>query len=118
MQQQWQNAHLSGGSMDYVDAMYEEYLAGPNRVDKEWREFFDKLSKSNERDRDVSHKAIREYFLEVGKRKRYAQSQQSDTHQSSEIKLSRASLFSLINAYRMHGHHQATLSHQSASSSI
>ena len=37
------SSHIAGGNADYVEALYEEYLAAPNDVDPEWRDFFDRL---------------------------------------------------------------------------
>ena len=34
---------LSGANADYVEALYEQYLGDPTRVDPEWRRYFDAL---------------------------------------------------------------------------
>ncbi len=37
-------SYLSGGNMAYVDALYEDYLADPNSVSKDWKTIFDALA--------------------------------------------------------------------------
>src|SRR5579862_5355861 len=37
---------LSGGNADYVEALYEQYLANPSSIDEAWRDYFDALGSS------------------------------------------------------------------------
>jgi 2-oxoglutarate dehydrogenase E1 component len=34
---------LSGGNADYVEGLYEQYLANPSSIDEAWRDYFDAL---------------------------------------------------------------------------
>ncbi len=99
MQKQWASSYLSGGSMAYVDALYEDYLNDPDSVSDDWKQVFQNLPKVNG-SADVSHKAIRDYFL-ANADKRRVQVVSSDVKQ--------AEVAHLINAYRTHGHHAAKL---------
>lgn len=101
LQKQWASSYLSGGSMAYVDALYEDYLADPMSVTADWRSAFDALLKGNETNKDVSHRAVRDYFLQNANKKRMAVAASEDSKQYQ--------VANLINAYRAHGHHAAKL---------
>lgn len=106
MKEQWSTSHLSGGSMAYIDALYEDYLASKDTVSEEWRTYFDSLANVNGELKEESHKAIREQFENLARFK------SSNGHTVSTDLLSQqkqAQVIQLINAYRLHGHHQANL---------
>jgi 2-oxoglutarate dehydrogenase E1 component len=100
LQNQWASSYLSGGSMAYLDGLYEDYLADPNAVPADWRAVFDALPKVNEAAKEVSHRDIRDYFLQTAEKKR-AQLTFGDNKQYRVAQL--------INAYRALGHHAAKL---------
>ena len=104
MQQQWANSHLSGGSMAYVDALYEDYLLEPNSAPDVWRDFFNSLPGDSKP--EISHKQIREYFVENAKHG-FAISSPAMADSTHEAK--QAHLMQLINAFRMQGHLRANL---------
>lgn len=99
LQKEWNKAYLSGANMSYVDALYEDYLADPNTVPDDWRHYFASLPKHNNA-QDVSHKEIREYFLN-NKSKKNAIIVNAENKQADVTRL--------INAYRMLGHQAAKL---------
>lgn len=106
MNEQWSTSHLSGGSMAYIDALYEDYLASKDSVSDEWRAYFDSLPQVNHHDEELSHKAVREQFEKLARIK------QSNGHLVSEGSSSQqkqAQVSQLINSFRVHGHHQANL---------
>ena len=45
LQKEWASSYLCGGSMSYVDNLYEDYLADPSSVTAEWRAVFSSLPK-------------------------------------------------------------------------
>ena len=100
LQKEWENSYLSGGSMAYVDALYEDYLADPNSVSADWQAAFSALPKVNGQMADVSHRDIRNYFLENADRKPI-QAVTADAKQ--------AQVADLINAFRKLGHLAAKL---------
>lgn len=101
LQKQWASSYLSGGSMAYVDGLYEDYLVDPNSVPADWRAAFDALPKVNGAEKDSSHREIREHFLQnAGKRPTPI----AATGDSKQFQVAH-----LINAYRSHGHHAAKL---------
>ena len=99
LQQQLAASYLSGGSMAYIDALYEDFLNDPQSVPEDWQEAFRNLPKINGRP-DVSHRDIREYFLQHADKKR-SQVILADEKQ--------ADVAHLINAYRTYGHLAAKL---------
>lgn len=60
---EWASSYLSGGSMAYVDSLYEDYLADPDSVSTEWQQIFRALPQVNGSTKDLSHRDVRDYFL-------------------------------------------------------
>lgn len=101
LQNEWASSYLSGGSMAYIDSLYEDYLADPNSVSEEWRAVFRALPKVNNSEKECSHRDIREYFLQNADKKVLPIVQSADSQQFR--------IADLINAYRAMGHHAAKL---------
>ncbi|KTC76820.1 2-oxoglutarate dehydrogenase E1 component [Legionella brunensis] len=101
LQNQWASSYLSGGSMAYVDGLYEDYLADPNSVPADWRAAFDALPKVDGAAKDISHRDIRDYFLQNVDKKHAPVVVTEDSKQYQ--------VAHLISAYRAHGHHAAKL---------
>lgn len=95
------SSYLSGGSMTYVDSLYEDYLADPNSVSEDWRAVFSALPKVDGITQEVSHKAIRDYFLSHADKKTIQMAPSSDNKQYQ--------VANLINSYRALGHLAAQL---------
>ena len=95
------SSYLSGGSMAYVDSLYEDYLTDPNSVPEDWKAVFSKLPAINGTTQDVSHRAIREHFLHNADKKPIQVAQSSDNKQYQ--------VANLIQSYRAFGHLAATL---------
>lgn len=101
LQKEWSTSYLSGGSMAYVDSLYEDYLADPDSVPDDWKKVFNDLPKVNGAEKDVSHKAIRDYFLQNADKKAPQVVEAADVKQFQ--------VANLINAYRSMGHLAAQL---------
>ncbi|KTD26090.1 2-oxoglutarate dehydrogenase E1 component [Legionella israelensis] len=99
LQKQWASSYLSGGSMGYVDALYEDYLNDPDSVSEDWRNIFDKLPKTGTS--EVSHREIRNHFLKMADKRPVQMTESRDSKQYQ--------VAHLINAYRAQGHHAARL---------
>lgn len=97
LQKAWDSAYLSGTNMAYVDALYEDYIANPQSVPKDWQETFQKLANGSGKS-DVSHRAVRSYFLNHTS---MPQVIAQDDKQSNVVEL--------INAFRKFGHLGANL---------
>lgn len=103
MQSLWDNSYLFGGSSRYLEEMYEAYLADPNSVAENWRDFFSTYKSNGE----ISHQAVREEFLQLAKNPIRSSVVQESTDVEQVRKQSH--VLQLINAYRSHGHHHARL---------
>ncbi len=106
MQQMWSSSHIAGGSVAYVEDLYEQYLRDPDSVDAQWRDYFQQLPPVNGSAVDVSHSAIQAQFL-ARQRQSFQPSQSSLV--SSEHERKQVQVLRLISAYRIRGHQQATL---------
>ena len=105
MQSFWQDSYLAAGNEGYLEDLYDSYLANPDDVSKEWRDYFDNLKKTS-RGGDVSHKAVREQFLQMAKESRkaaayYPMETGHDEQQERVIEM--------IAAFRRLGHLQAKI---------
>ncbi|MCU0805676.1 MAG: 2-oxoglutarate dehydrogenase E1 component [Burkholderiales bacterium] len=73
MKQMLANSYLFGGNAPFVEELYEAYLANPQSVSDEWRDYFDKLqllpTAGGEvgAGRDVAHAPIVESFAQRAK---------------------------------------------------
>ncbi len=95
------SSYLSGASMSYLDALYEDYLVSPTSVPLDWQEAFKALPQANGGvAADVSHRDIRDYFMKSADRT-------TPIVVTSDVKA--ADVSDLINAYRTMGHHLARL---------
>lgn len=95
LQKEWADGYLSGGSMAYVDGLYEDFLNDPASVSKDWQDAFRQLPAVNGHNQDMSHRSIRDYFLQQDGKK-------SGIQVSVDSK--QAEVTNLINAYRTYGH--------------
>ena len=109
MYRQWSMSHLSGANAEYIEELFEKYLADPNSVSEEWRKYFDGLPLHNgTTSTDVPHSTIREHFIYLAKNKNRVQplivSSVSSEHEKRQVKV-----LQLITAYRVRGHQKAKL---------
>lgn len=102
-------SHLSGGSMAYVDELYEQYLEEATSVSDEWRAFFDAMVDGSKND-EPSHQAIRAHFLEAARHKKPASNGSAQAVSMDAVtQYKNNALQHLVNAYRLHGHLKAEL---------
>ena len=106
----WKTSHISGGNAAYVEALFEDYLADPNAVPENWREYFDKLPKVEGAEGiDVPHSTIREHFKLIGKSKSRPQASTGTGGEATEYERKQVAVVQLISAYRQRGHQHAQL---------
>jgi 2-oxoglutarate dehydrogenase E1 component len=73
MKQMLASSYLFGGNAAFVEELYESYLANPQSVSEQWREYFDKLqlvpggALGGTGARDVAHSTIVESFAQRAK---------------------------------------------------
>ena len=111
MKQLWSTGHLSGPNAEYVDGLYESWLADPAAVPAQWREFFASLPAGggNGGEPEISHLRIREDFRKLGKVSRYAPVLSNDAVVNSEHERKQVEVLELISSYRERGHQKASL---------
>ncbi|MDC1466911.1 2-oxoglutarate dehydrogenase E1 component [Litorivicinus sp.] len=109
MEQSLKSSHLAGGNLYYLDEQFELYLANPNSVSNEWREYFDGLPRvEGAIGGDLSHSTVQQQFLLMGKNRGRAVSAGSASV-SSDFDRKQVQVQRLINAYRIRGHQKANL---------
>jgi len=107
MQQLSKSACLSGGSMAYLDSLYEDYLADPDSVSEEWRAYFKELPRVNGTDKEISHQSIREYFASLPYQKKTIQTAAGALDEEAVRK--QIAVHELVEAYRTYGHREADI---------
>ena len=85
-----------GGSSEYLDTLYEEYLEDASKVTYEWREFFDSIQNSEV---DKTHSELKEFFRKSKNQPKH-ESNLNDTSGASDV-------MNLVDAYRRRGHEVA-----------
>ncbi|MDA0688020.1 MAG: 2-oxoglutarate dehydrogenase E1 component [Proteobacteria bacterium] len=110
MEAMWSTGHLSGSNAEYVEELYESYLADPDSVPLQWRNFFDTLPSANgNKGGDVSHAAIRRDFKTLSKVSRFAPVLSNEAVVNSEHESKQVQVLQLISSYRVRGHQKAQL---------
>lgn len=105
MEAQWETSYLSGGSMAYVDSLYEDYLANPSSISDEWRACFDHLPKVND-EQEVSHQAITAYFTALAQKRRAGCTAPTVSASAAQKNML---IQELTRAFRTYGHKEAKL---------
>lgn len=105
MRSYWLSSHIAGGNAEYVEALYEEYLKDPASVDATWKAYFDGLPNGKDTQPEYSHQAVRQQFADLTKSRK----QRVVLPSNVDAERKQAHVLQLINAYRLHGHHQAHL---------
>ena len=98
---------LFSSNADYIEGLYESYLADPAAVPANWREFFDSISTApNHITKDQPHTPVRKAFKIAAK---YPVRHKTVTTGSPDDHQKQVSVLQLINAHRFRGHQQANL---------
>src|SRR5688572_33310514 len=59
------NSYLFGGNAPFIEELYEKYLANPQSVPEEWRDYFDRMQVlPGSNDKDVAHAPVVESFVQ------------------------------------------------------
>lgn len=99
-----ETSHLDGGSMAYIEGLYESYLDDPSSVSEEWRSVFDKLPKVDGVVVESRHSDIREEFKVLAKNKHRIPVVAESQADARQVKV-----LQLINAFRFRGHQNAAI---------
>lgn len=112
LQRMQHTSHLSGASANYVESLYEQFVADKLSVPEEWREYFESQLDTNQQPHEPCHSAIRAEFLKLANAKRVYSPNQAGlsadsvslVHESKQIAVTE-----LIDAYRVRGHQKAQI---------
>jgi len=104
IQQFKQSSQLAGGNADFVEDLYEQWLADPAGVSPQWAAYFETF-KGREAG-DVPHSDARFRIVEAAKLANYTNGSSSTTPESKELG---RNVGRLITAYRSRGHLGAKL---------
>jgi 2-oxoglutarate dehydrogenase E1 component len=101
---------LSGSNADYVEELYESFLADQNSVSAKWQSYFNTLRGNAN---DVPHAPVKERMAAIGQAGVGALVLAASTTQSNDAgsagATAQAAVLKLINVYRTRGHLQANL---------
>jgi 2-oxoglutarate dehydrogenase E1 component len=101
------NSYLYGSNAPFIEELYEAYLADPESVSGQWREYFDQLQRGATA-RDVAHGPVIESFIRLARQRPVAPSQTVLAQIEADAK-KQVAVLQLINAHRFLGVRQADL---------
>jgi 2-oxoglutarate dehydrogenase E1 component len=110
MQQFFDSSYLFGGNAPFIEDLYEKYLANPQSIPEEWREYFDKMQTlPGSTTRDVAHAPVVESMVQRAKAGQLGG--QARTHQAEPLTPERLQVAALllVTAYRIAGSRWATV---------
>src|SRR3990170_2412756 len=103
------NSYLFGGNAPFIEDLYEKYLANPQSIPEEWRDYFDRMQVlPGSSDKDVAHAPVVESFVQRAKAGQFAPNRTMPTEQLTPERLQVAALL-LVTAYRIAGSRWATV---------
>lgn len=100
-----ENSLLSGGNSTYIEAYYEQFLADPESVEPDWRQYFKSLNETGTP--DIRHGPIRRSFVDTGSATRRGAGRGNGL--SAQAARKQVGVLQLINSYRARGHQVADL---------
>ena len=103
------NSYLFGGNAPFIEDLYEKYLANPQSIPEEWRDYFDRMQVlPGSSDKDVAHAPVVESFVQRAKAGQFAPNRTMPAEQLTPERLQVAALL-LVTAYRIAGSRWATV---------
>src|SRR3954466_16060804 len=109
MRQFLDNSYLFGGNAPFIEDLYEKYLANPQSVPDEWRDYFDRMQVlPGSSTKDVAHAPVVESFVQRAKRGEFSAARTMPTETLTPERLQVAALL-LVTAYRIAGSRWATV---------
>src|SRR5919108_4632835 len=103
------NSYLFGGNAPFIEELYEKYLANPQSIPEEWRDYFDRMQDlPGATDKDLAHAPVVESFVQRAKRGEFASQRTVPAEPVTPERLQVAALL-LVTAYRIAGSRWATV---------
>ena len=107
------SSHLAGANAAYIEAMYEEFLAGGNNLPPEWERYFGELPPISGDPAaagvEVPHSGIVQHFERIGRNRLKARPEKQSAAVESEHERKQMRVLELIAAYRHRGHKRADI---------
>src|SRR3989440_959474 len=109
MRQFLDNSYLFGGNAPFIEELYEKYLANPQSVPEEWREYFDRMQVlPGSTVKDVARAPVEQSFVERAKAGVLGGTKPLRAEPVTPERLQVAALL-LVTAYRISGARWATV---------
>ena len=97
---------LFTGNADYIEYLYEQFLADPNNVSKIWQDYFKKLDTSSDKELSAAHDAAMAHMI-VKRETSYSGNLLENI--SDVLQHKQMAVLGLVSAYRRLGHRQADI---------
>jgi 2-oxoglutarate dehydrogenase E1 component len=107
MQSQWNSSWLDSGNQSYLEDQYEIYLKTPDKLSKDWLQYFDQLNTGINPQTDISHADMIEYFKNLSYQPKVTKTSQNLAPEKSanvDHELKQIAVQKLIYAYRLSAH--------------
>lgn len=93
-------SYLADANIGYIEELYETFLKDPSTLSPQWQEYFSSLGTNGQAATpDISHKDIRDRFVQMAKQPRLAQATAQVSASPQQEKVD-----ALITAFRRFGH--------------
>ena len=104
------SSHLAGVNAAYIEAMYETWLAAPERLPAQWRGFFDGLPPAPPAAADeIPHSRVVAHFERIGRNRLKARPERESAAVVNEHERKQMRVLDLTSAYRSRGHKRANI---------
>lgn len=103
---QQKSAQLYAGNFDFLESLYDAYLANPESVSREWRDFFATFPANKAAPEHVGRDAIMEFYRERA-RSCATSGYNCGGEMCLQVGRKQSAVLRLIHAYRLLGHHRA-----------
>jgi 2-oxoglutarate dehydrogenase E1 component len=109
MRQFLDTSYLFGGNAPFIEDLYEKYLANPQSVPEQWREYFDRMQVlPGSTVKDVPRAPVEQSFVERARRGEFSGQRTMPAEPVAPERLQVAALL-LVTAYRISGSRWATV---------
>ena len=104
------SSHLAGVNAAYIEAMYETWLAAPERLPAQWRGFFDGLPPAPPAaTAEIPHSRVVAHFERIGRNRLKARPERESAAVVNEHERKQMRVLDLTSAYRSRGHKRANI---------
>src|SRR5436190_15780640 len=110
MRQFLDNSYLFGGNAPFIEDLYEKYLANPQSVAEQWREYFDRMQVlPGSTVKDIARAPVEQSFVERAKRGELGGAARSAPVEPVTPERLQVAALLLVTAYRISGARWATV---------